>query len=115
VQVPAALSVQVVGLKLPPTPPAVPKVTTPPVTTPADPLSVAVTVMPVVDPYAAETALTVATVGATASPVPPRAMVCIALAAFRSVSVSTALPLMVPMAVGVKSMAILQLASSARV
>ena len=66
VQVPPALSVQVAGLKLPATPPFTPKVTTPPVTTPAEPLSVAVTVMPVVEPAGALTALTVAVVGDTA-------------------------------------------------
>ena len=56
---------QVVGVKLPPTPPATPKVTTPPVTTPAEPLSVAVTVIPAVDPNGADTALTDDVVGAT--------------------------------------------------
>src|ERR1700722_3735275 len=66
VQVPPELSVQVGGAKLPPTPPAVPKVTTPPVTAPTEPLSVTVTVTPVVEPYGAETALTVAVVGAIA-------------------------------------------------
>jgi len=67
--------VQVVGEKLPPTPPAVPKVTTL-VAAPAEPLSVAVTVMPVVDPAGAETALTVAVVGTM--PVMVRVLVALA-------------------------------------
>jgi hypothetical protein len=65
VQVPDAFSVQVVGEKVPPTPPATPKVTMPPVTTPPVPLSVAVIpVTPVVEPKGAETGLTVTVVGA---------------------------------------------------
>ena len=63
-QVPAELRVQVVGLKDPVAGLTTEKVTTPRVTAPADPLSVAVTVMPVVEPYGADIAVTVAEVGA---------------------------------------------------
>jgi hypothetical protein len=48
VQLPEEI-VQVVGLKLPPTEPAVPKVTTLPLAVPAAPLSVAVTVTSAVE------------------------------------------------------------------
>jgi hypothetical protein len=55
-------------LKLPVAVPITEKVTNPPVTGPDEPLSVAVTVMPVVEPPGAFTALTVAVVGATPAP-----------------------------------------------
>ena len=63
-QEPAALSVQVEGLKPPSAPPVIPKVTTPPVTAPPDPLSVAVTTMAAVDRYELETELTAVREGA---------------------------------------------------
>jgi hypothetical protein len=50
VQVPEELRVQVVGLKLPVAGPVKLNVTTPPVARPSVPLSVAVTVIPVVEP-----------------------------------------------------------------
>ena len=97
---PPAVSVHVVGLKLPPTPPAVPKVTTPPVTTPAEPLSVEVTVMPVVEANGAEAALTVETLGATAAPNPVSERACDTEEPLRLLSVRLAVPVSVPVDVG---------------
>jgi hypothetical protein len=107
-QVPPELSVQVVGLKLPP-PLVSPNVTTPPVTKPAEPLSIAVTVTPVVEPYRAFTALTVAVVGATASPVPLSATCCRVPDAFSVLSVMLTSPVFDPTACGVNDALMLQL------